>query len=260
MNITQSKQRMTAIASNVRQAFDELVTLFVLLPASIIFALLMVAGHFSFTGMARQIYEFSNVEFVVSQNPTTFRMPVCTDLQVANGGLVKDVPKPCEKFKDEDISIEQLAKQTGLELMLLYGFAFMGSFLVMAAFGRFTKRTKESPAAVVKSGIRMSPDRVLVAELDTGKPFDVDAIKQRDQDALLFASEILIEIRNLASNSPTPEQVKTIARLADSMHNIPRLIASGESDAMAFLIDGGVSEGLQVWRDAIPSRSPTSVS
>lgn len=81
-----------------------------------------------------------------------------------------------------------------------------------------------------------------------------------DKQALLFVSEVLVVIRKIANTLEDDSRGKAIADLADSMHNIPRVIAEGKSEPLNFLIQGGVADGVNVWNRVSPDSKPTSVN
>lgn len=84
-------------------------------------------------------------------------------------------------------------------------------------------------------------------------------MRKIDQAALLFVSEVLEQIRLLAKQPPSQERMLTIAALADAMHNIPRVIAEGSSEQLAYLVQGGIEQGVEAWKKGIPDRSPLYV-
>lgn len=84
-------------------------------------------------------------------------------------------------------------------------------------------------------------------------------MNKNDQDALQFVSEVLVQIRALAKLPPSPDRLQAIAEFADAMHNIPRVVAEGQSEQLAFLIEGGIKRGVETWKRAVPGGRPTSV-
>jgi hypothetical protein len=84
------------------------------------------------------------------------------------------------------------------------------------------------------------------------------SLTKTERDALLFTSEVLVQIRLLARQPANAVALKTINEFADALHNVPQLIGEGRSEQMAWLINSGIEQALAVWRTACPGQPPTS--